>query len=41
MTSRTESEEVELVGPARAMGSLTDWPRRAAVVVGTLVYAAG
>ena len=40
MTSRTESEEVELVGPARAMGSLTDWPRRAVVVV-VLIYAAG
>lgn len=40
MTSRTESEEVELVGPARAMGSLSDWRRRSLVVI-VLVYAAG
>ncbi|MGH2609579.1 MAG: sodium:calcium antiporter, partial [Tepidiformaceae bacterium] len=37
-TSRVESEEVELVGPARAMGSLDDWPRRA-TVLGILVFA--
>ena len=40
MTSRTESEEVELVGPARAMGALSDWRRRSLVVV-ALLYAAG
>ena len=40
MTSRTESEEVELVGPARAMGALSDWRRRSLVIV-ALVYAAG
>ena len=40
MTSRTESEHVELVGPARAMGALSDWRRRVLVVV-VLVYAAG
>ncbi len=39
MTSRVESEEVELVGPARAMGSLPDLRRRALVVV-TLIFAA-
>lgn len=39
MTSRLESEEVELVGPARAMGSLPDWRRRVLVLV-VLVYAA-
>jgi cation:H+ antiporter len=38
-TSRVEAEEVELVGPARAMGSLDDWPRRA-TVTGILVFAA-
>jgi cation:H+ antiporter len=37
-TSRVESEEVELVGPARAMGSLDDWPRRA-TVLGVLIFA--
>ncbi|MEX0781319.1 MAG: sodium:calcium antiporter [Dehalococcoidia bacterium] len=37
-TSRVESEEVELVGPARAMGSLNDWPRRA-TVLGVLIFA--
>ncbi len=40
MTSRVESEEVELVGPAQAMGSLNDWPRRILVLL-VLVYAAG
>ncbi len=40
LTSRAESEEVELVGPARALGALPDWRRRAAVML-TLVYAAG
>ncbi len=40
MTSRLESEHTELVGPARAMGALPDWRRRALVVV-VLVYAAG
>ncbi len=38
-TSRVESEEVELVGPARAMGAMNDWPRRA-VVTGIMVVAA-
>lgn len=38
-TSRAEAEEVELVGPARAMGSLSDWPRRAFVGL-VLVFAA-
>jgi len=38
-TSKVESEHVELVGPARAMGVLQDFPRRA-VVVGALLYAA-
>lgn len=38
-TTKTESEEVELVGPARAMGSLADAPRRT-VVVGVLIYSA-
>ena len=38
-TSRVESEEVELVGPARAMGVLPDARRRAAVVV-TLIFSA-
>ncbi len=40
MTSRLESEEVELMGPARAMGALTGARRRSAVAV-TLIYAAG
>jgi cation:H+ antiporter len=39
MTSRVESDHTELVGPARAMGSLPDFRRRA-VVVGTLIFAA-
>lgn len=39
-TSRVESEEVELVGPARAMGSLRDAPRRAFVCL-VLVFSAG
>ncbi len=38
-TARVESEEVELVGPARAMGSLADVPRRG-LVVGVLAYSA-
>jgi cation:H+ antiporter len=38
-TSRVESEETELVGPARAMGSLDDRPRRTLVVI-TLIYSA-
>ena len=38
-TSRVESEHVELVGPARAMGSLTDAPRRALVIT-VLIYSA-
>lgn len=38
-TTKTESEEVELVGPARAMGSLADKPRRTFVVL-VLIYAA-
>jgi cation:H+ antiporter len=38
-TSRVESEEVELVGPARAMGSLNDLPRRL-TVAGVMVSAA-
>jgi cation:H+ antiporter len=38
-TSRVESEETELVGPAKAMGVLPDTPRRVAVVV-TLIYSA-
>lgn len=32
-TSRAESEEVELVGPARAMGSLSNRPRRTLVIL--------
>jgi cation:H+ antiporter len=36
-TSKSESEEVELVGPARAMGSLRDGPRRT-VVLGVLLF---
>ena len=39
-TSRVESEEIELVGPARAMGALPDWRRRALVTL-VLIYAAG
>ncbi len=39
-TSRVESEEVELVGPARAMGSLNDRPRRALVLL-ILLFSAG
>lgn len=38
-TARVESEEVELVGPARAMGTLTNAPRRALVGV-ILAYSA-
>ena len=38
-TARVESEEVELVGPARAMGSLAN-TRRPRLVVGVLVYSA-
>lgn len=38
-TSRVESEEAELVGPARAMGSLDDRPRRTLVVL-ALIYSA-
>ena len=38
-TSKVESEHVELVGPAQAMGSLSNRPRRALVVV-VLIYAA-
>jgi cation:H+ antiporter len=38
-TSKVESEHVELVGPARAMGVLQDFPRRV-VVIGGLIYAA-
>lgn len=38
-TSKVESEEVELVGPARAMGSLSNLPRRA-LVIGVLAYSA-
>jgi cation:H+ antiporter len=38
-TSKVESEHVELVGPARAMGVLHDTPRRA-LVIGALLYAA-
>lgn len=37
--SRVESEEVELVGPARTMGALAKWPRRTVVAI-ILVYAA-
>lgn len=40
LTSRVESEEVELVGPARTLGRLADGPRRAIVLV-LLFYAAG
>ncbi len=39
-TSRVESEEIELVGPARAMGTLPDFRRRALVTL-VLIYAAG
>jgi len=38
LTSRVESEEVELVGPARTVGRLADAPRRAIVVL-MLAYA--
>ncbi|GIW12690.1 MAG: hypothetical protein KatS3mg062_0129 [Tepidiforma sp.] len=38
-TSRVETEEVELVGPARAIGALQAAPRRAIVIV-LLVYSA-
>jgi cation:H+ antiporter len=38
-TSKVESEHVELVGPARAMGVLRDFPRRAVVIL-ALLYAA-
>lgn len=38
-TSKVESEHVELVGPARAMGALRDAPRRS-LVIGTLLFAA-
>jgi cation:H+ antiporter len=38
-TSRQESEEVELVGPAQAMGSLPNLQRRGVIVV-TLLYSA-
>ncbi len=38
-TSKVESEEVELVGPARAMGSLANLPRRV-LVVAVLAYSA-
>ncbi len=38
-TSKVESEHVELVGPARAMGVLKDAPRRT-VVLAALIYAA-
>lgn len=38
-TSKVESEHVELVGPAQAMGALTDAPRRAAVIT-VLIYSA-
>ncbi len=40
MTSRGEEERTELVGPAQAMGSLSDWKRRGVVAV-ALIYAAG
>ena len=39
-TSKVESEEIELVGPARAMGAMSDWPRRGLVTL-VLIYAAG
>lgn len=38
-TSRVETGEVELVGPARAMGALSNTPRRA-TVLGVLLYSA-
>jgi len=38
-TSKVESEEVELVGPARAMGSLSNLPRRV-MVIAVLAYSA-
>ncbi|MFN8619069.1 MAG: hypothetical protein U0837_18460 [Dehalococcoidia bacterium] len=38
-TSRVESEHVELVGPARAMGQLQDKPRRT-LVIAVLVFSA-
>ncbi|MCA9825134.1 MAG: sodium:proton exchanger, partial [Dehalococcoidia bacterium] len=37
--SKVESEEIELVGPARAMGALPTWRRRAAATT-VLIYAA-
>jgi len=39
-TSKVESEHVELIGPAKAMGSLDTVPRRA-TVLGVLGFAAG
>ena len=39
-TSRQESEEVELVGPAQAMGSLPNAQRRTLIIV-VLLYSAG
>lgn len=38
-TSKVESEHVELVGPAQAMGSLTDAPRRTLVII-VLIFSA-
>ena len=38
-TSKVESEHVELVGPAKAMGQLRDAPRRT-LVIATLVFSA-
>ena len=38
-TSKVESEEVELVGPAKAMGQLSNRPRRS-LVIGMLLFAA-
>ncbi|MGE0598054.1 MAG: hypothetical protein AB7J35_12940 [Dehalococcoidia bacterium] len=38
-TSKVESEEVELVGPAKAMGQLPNRPRRT-LVIGMLLFAA-
>jgi cation:H+ antiporter len=37
--SKVESEEIELVGPARTMGALPTWPRRIVVTL-ILIYAA-
>lgn len=36
-TSKTKSEEVELVGPSRTMGNLSDWRRRG-LIIGLIAF---